>query len=93
MHHLDTMLDIAQEPVGLGQRRGDLRLDPLRLSQRPKCYFRLARPQRRHATAGDQLLRLGEKFDLADAAAAKLDVVALYCDRPMALVDMDLALD
>ena len=33
--------------------------------------------------AGDQLLGLGKKFDLADAAAADLDIVAL--DRDLAL--------
>ena len=37
--------------------------------------------RRRHAQAGmapaqDQLLGLGEEFDLADAAAAQLDIVA-----------------
>jgi hypothetical protein len=55
----------------------------------PPC----ARAQHRHAAAGDQLLRLGEELDLADAAAPELDVVALDRDGAVALVRMDLALD
>ncbi len=52
-----------------------------------------AATQRRHAAAGDQLLRLDEEFDLADAAAAELDVVALDRNRAVALMRMDLPLD
>ena len=43
--------------------------------------------------APDQLLGLGEEFDLADAAAAELDVVAADGDVAMALDRVDLALD
>ena len=53
----------------------------------------LAAAQLRKAAAGDQLLGLDEELDLADAAAAELDVVALDRDLAMALVRMDLALD
>ena len=45
------------------------------------------------APAQDQLLGLGEEFDLADAAAAQLDVVARDRDLAMAAMGMDLALD
>ena len=44
------------------------------------------------AAAGDQLLGLREKFDLADAAAAELDVVAVDRDLAVALVGVDLPL-
>ncbi len=44
------------------------------------------------AAAGDELLRLHEKLDLADAAAAELDVVALDRDLAMAAIGMDLPL-
>ncbi len=44
------------------------------------------------AAAGNQLLGLHEELDLADAAAAELDVVALDRDLAMALVDVDLPL-
>ena len=40
-----------------------------------------AAAQLRLAAAGDQLLRLHEELDLADAAAAELDVVAGDRDR------------
>ena len=45
------------------------------------------------APAQDQLLGLGEEFDLADAAAPQLDVVARHRDLAMADMGMDLALD
>ena len=44
------------------------------------------------AAAGDQLLGLHEEFDLADAAAAELDVVALDRDLVVAAVGVDLPL-
>src|SRR5690606_29896525 len=47
----------------------------------------------REAATGDELLGLNEELDLADAAPAKLDVVALHRDLAMPLVGMDLALD
>ena len=49
--------------------------------------------QRAQPAAPDQLLGLGEELDLADAAAAELDVVALDRDLAAALVRLDLALD
>ena len=49
--------------------------------------------QRRVAAAPDQLLGLGEELDLADAAAAELDVVAADGDVAVALDGVDLALD
>src|SRR6185369_10890930 len=50
-------------------------------------------PQRRIAAAEDQLLRLGEELDLANAAAAELDVVAGDLDRAAAAMGIDLPLD
>ena len=51
------------------------------------------RAQARITPAQDQLLGLGEEFDLADAAAAQLDVVARHRDLAMAGMGVDLALD
>ena len=51
--------------------------------QHVERFQRRPHPQFRMAAAGDQLLGLREKLDLADAAAADLDVVAL--DRDLAL--------
>ena len=45
------------------------------------------------APAQDQLLGLGEEFDLADAAAPQLDIVAGDRDLAMADMGMNLALD
>ena len=53
---------------------------------------RLAAAQLRMAAAGDQLLRLHEELDLADAAAAELDVVALDRDLAVAAIGVDLPL-
>ena len=51
------------------------------------------RAQLRLASAPDQLLGLGEELDLADAAAAQLDIVTGDGDLAMALDRLDLALD
>ena len=42
--------------------------------------------------AGDELLRLDEELDVADAAAPELDVVARHRDRAVALEGVHLAL-
>ena len=44
------------------------------------------------AAAGDQLLGLHEELDLADAAAAELDVVAFDRDLAVAAIGVDLPL-
>src|SRR5213075_2218025 len=48
--------------------------------------------QTQQLIAGGQLLGLDEEFDLADAAAPKIDVMALDRDRVVALVSGHLAL-
>ena len=47
----------------------------------------------RIAAAEDQLLRLGEEFDLADAAASELDIVAGDRDARVPAMAVNLALD
>ncbi len=59
----------------------------------PEHRHCLAQAQFRKAAPGDQLLRLDEEFDLANAAATELDIVAQHRDFAMALVRMDLPLD
>ena len=56
-----------------------------RLQRRPHPQFRMA-------AAGDQLLGLREKLDLADAAAADLDVVAFDRDLALAAIGLHLPL-
>ena len=75
------------------QRVARLGGDPAARGQFAQHRHGLAAAQFREAAAGDQLLRLDEELDLADAAAPELDVVALDRDLAMALVRMDLALD
>ncbi len=63
-----------------------------RSSRRCKRRQRVRHAQLRLASAGDQLLGLHEELDLADAAAADLDVVAGHADGAEAAKGMDLAL-
>ena len=91
--HLDCVLDVAQEPVLLRQRVARLGRDPAALGEHRQHLHRRAAAQFGEPPAGDELLRLDEELDLADAATSELDVVAPYRDLAMALVGMDLALD
>ncbi len=91
--HLQPVLEAAQEAIIVGQRR---RRRPIDAAELGKAAQRLAgRPdaQFRRPPAPDQLLGLGEELDLADAAAAELDVVAFDRDPAAAAMRVDLALD
>ena len=92
--HLQPVLDPAQEAVGLDQRVGASRRRCARRRRARAAPRRSARRAARGiAAAPDQLLRLGEELDLADAAAAELDVVAGDRDSAAAAMRVDLALD
>ena len=82
----------AQVEVGLAQLLGDARLDPAALGELLHRFERLPRAQIRLSPAGDELLRLHEELDLADAAAAELDVVAGDRDVAEAAIGVDLPL-
>ena len=91
-HHLQTMLDAAQEKISLGQlvaRRG---VDPAVGSEHGKRIDGLTATQLWMPPAGDELLGLREKLDLPDAATAKFDIVAFDRDFTMAAISMDLLL-
>ena len=75
--------------VEFGARIG---ADPAALGERGERRQRLAAAQLGMPAAGDELLGLHEELDLADAAAAELDVVALDRDVLMAAIGVDLAL-
>jgi hypothetical protein len=90
--HLQAMLDFAQEQVGAFEIVVRRSVDPAAFRQRPQRHQRLAAAQLRVTAAGDELLGLDEEFDLADAAAAELDVVALDRDLAMAAIGLDLPL-
>ena len=91
-HHLQPVLDGAQEPVGGVEIGAGLGADPAALGERRQRRQRLAAAQLGMPAAGDELLGLHEELDLADAAAAELDVVALDRDLVVAAVGVDLAL-
>ena len=91
--HLQAVLEPAQEPVGGDQIVGDLRLDPAGRRQRAQRRAGRRRPHLRQPAAQDQLLRLDEELDLADAAAADLEIVAGDPDPAVAAMRVDLPLD
>ncbi len=91
-HHLQAMLDAAQKVVGRGERIARLGIDPAAVGQRRERGDRLAAAQFAVAAAGDELLGLGKKLDLADAAAAELDVMTLDRDLTVAAIGVDLLL-
>ena len=85
LDHLQPVFDAAQKAVVVDQRVAGRGVDA---PGRGECAQRRAGradPQRPHPAAPDQLLRLGEELDLADAAAAGLDVVPLDRDLAAAL--------
>jgi hypothetical protein len=87
-----------RETVGVDQLFGGAGCDVARGGERAQRLAGAAQAQRRIAPAEDQLLGLGEKLDLANAAAAELDVVAEHAARQLAdgaaaAKGVDLALD
>ena len=84
---------MRRKTIGLGQVVAASRVDPAAVGERGQHVERAAAAQLRIAAAGDQLLGLDEELDLADAAAAELDVVAGDRDLLVAAMIVDLALD
>ncbi len=91
--HLQAVLDDAQEAIGGGEL-----VERASASIQPPSASTVERRQRgldaqlRMPAAGDELLGLHEELDLADAAAAELDVVPLDRDLVVPAIGMDLAL-
>ena len=92
-HHLDRVLDAAQEPVLRGHGVTGVGGDPAARGKFAKHRHRGAPAQFGKPPAGDQLLGLHEELDLADAAATEFHVVTLHRDLAVPLVRVDLALD
>ena len=91
--HLQAVLDPAQKAVIVDQGASGRRVDAAASGQPAQCLAGRADPQLGQPPAPDQLLGLGEEFDLADAATADLDVVAFDRDPAAAAMGVDLALD
>ena len=87
------MLGPAQEAVARLELRSGLRRNAAGAGQGFERVAGRRQAQLRHAPAPDELLRLGEELDLADAAAAELDVVARDLDAASAAMRVDLPLD
>jgi hypothetical protein len=76
VHHLQPVLDRAEQPVGVLQRSPLAPHDPTGFGKRGKGGKRCRRAQHRLAATMDELVHLRVELDLADAAAAALQVKA-----------------
>ena len=90
--HLQPVLDAAQKEIGLGEVLGGARSDPTPCGEALKRFDGTSRSELGMTAAGDQLLRLGEELNVADAAPPKLDVVPLHRDGAVALEGVNPAL-
>ena len=90
--HLQTVLDEPQEIVSSSQFIACGRAYPAASRQRHKRRHRAAVAQYIVPAAGNQLLGLHEKLDLANTAATHFDVVPLYGNFAVTAVDVDLLL-
>ncbi len=91
-HHLEPVLDGAQEGVGCSEFVARLLRDPAIVVEARQHRDGGAPAQDRAPSAEDELLGLHEELDLADAAAAELDVVTGDGERLVAAHGVDLAL-
>src|SRR4051794_11584012 len=91
-HHLQPVLDVAQESIRFAEIACRLAANPAALGQILKRDQRLSTTQLRMPASRDELLGLDEELDLANATAPELDVVTLDRDFVMALVGGHLAL-
>ena len=89
-HHLQTMLDAAQEIVRCRQFVAGRVVDPAAGGERAERRdgWRPRRPGM--PSTGNELLGLDEKLDLADAAAAELDIVPLDRDFAVSPIGVNL---
>ena len=88
-HHLQAMLDAAQEIVSRAEFVARGFIDPAVGGEPRQHGERAAAAQRVVAAAGDQLLRLHEELDLADAAAAELHIMAFDRDLAVAAIGVN----
>ena len=90
--HLQPVLDAAQEEVGAAQVLDRLGRHPLVLVELTQHVERARPAHLRPPAAENELLCLDEEFDLADAAAAELHVVARHDDAVVTAHGVDLPL-
>ena len=86
------MFDGAEKFIGGGQIADRARRHPSIVGKRFQHVERARAAQMRTPAAKNQLLRLDEELDLADAATPQLDVMARHLDFGMAAHGMNLPL-
>ena len=77
-HHLQPMFHFAVRPVGIRQHQSHIRRHPALLRQPCQPAYRRCIAQICIPPAGNQLPRLREKLDLADATRPQLQVMPFY---------------
>ncbi len=77
-HRLDEILETPQETIRRNEFLSVCRRQAARVYQQRQHFLQLSRLQTRFAAAAHQLQRLDDKFGLADAAGAELDVVLQF---------------
>ena len=90
--HLQPVFDAAQEEIGVGEVLLRLGGNPIVGAELAQHVERARAAHLRPPAAEDQLLRLHEELDLADAAAAELDVMSGHDDAVVAANCMNLTL-
>src|SRR4029079_61965 len=83
--HLQAVFDPPQESIGGAELARGLRGDPAALGKPRQCLDRASRPELRMPPTRDQLLGLHEEFDITNAAAPELDVMAFDRNRAVTL--------
>src|SRR4051794_1894685 len=72
--HLHAMLDSPQQPIGVFKFARGVRVKPVRRDQRPNGIQRRRRADGGVTATVDHLLDLDEELDLANSAAATLQI-------------------
>src|SRR5690606_37453842 len=91
--HLQPVFHLAQKAIGRLELRPAFGLDLAKAFQGGKRLEGCRDLQGPLATAGDQLMDLGEEFHLADTAAAELHVLPRDGDLAVAVMAVNLSLD
>ena len=89
-HHLQPVLQPAQEPVGVGEGLGVLLRDVALVRQRREGGERVGLSEPPIAATVDDLEELDGELDVPDAPAAALDLRELLAATPDVLLEPDL---
>ena len=87
-HHLQPVLDAAQEQIGARELARGIRRNPASLGEALERFHGPPGPELGVAAAGNELLGLGEELDVADTSPPELDVVTFHRNGAVALEGM-----